>query len=127
MTEKWRLGTAMTLGILLGASAASLRSQDRAVAVPGMKVLLENAQVRVQYHDVAVGETVPLHSHPGYVAYVLKPYKARLRLADGSAHVVDRKPGEGFWGDPVTHSVENLGDNEIHNLIVELKGADRAR
>jgi quercetin dioxygenase-like cupin family protein len=86
-----------------------------------MKVLLENARVRVQYHDVAVGETGPMHSHPAYVAYVLKPYKAKLRLADGSQKVVDRKPGDVFWGDPVTHSVENLGDTEIHNLIVELK------
>lgn len=62
-----------------------------------------------------------MHSHPPYVAYVLKPYKARLRLADGSQKIVDRKPGDVFWGDTVTHSVENLGDAEIHNLIVELK------
>jgi hypothetical protein len=35
--------------------------------------------------------------------------------------LVDRKPGDVSWGEPVTHSVENLGRNEIHNLIVELK------
>jgi quercetin dioxygenase-like cupin family protein len=82
---------------------------------------MENARVRVQYHDVAVGETVPMHSRPAYVVYVFKPYKAKLGLADGSQQVVDRKPGDVFWADPVTHSVENLGDTEIHNLIVELK------
>jgi len=119
---RWRLVTAVAFGAALGFSAGTLRSQDRAAVVPGMRVLLENARVRVQYHDVAVGETVPMHSHPAYVAYVLKPYKARLRLADGSQKLVDRKPGDVFWGDPVTHSVENLGDAEIHNLIVELKG-----
>jgi hypothetical protein len=46
---------------------------------------------------------------------------SRLRLADGSERVVDRKAGDAFWGDAVTHSVENLGETEIHNLIVELK------
>ena len=121
MSERRRLAIAVGVGIALGLGAGTLRSQDRAQVVPGMKVLLENAHVRVQYHDVAVGETVPMHSHPSYVAYVLKPYKARLKQNDGSERVVDRKPGDVFWGDPVTHSVENLGTNDIHNLIVELK------
>ena len=121
MRGNLQLGAAATFGLVVGFSAGLLHSQDRAAVVPGMKVLLENARVRVQYHDVAVRETVPMHSHPAYVAYVIKPYKARLRLADGSEKLVDRKPGDVFWGDPVTHSVENLGDSEIHNLIVELK------
>ena len=59
-----------------------------------MKVLLENARVRVQFHDVAVGETVPMHAHPSYVAYVIKPYKARLKQADGTEKLVDRQPGD---------------------------------
>ena len=119
MSQRIRVSCALAGGLLLGFAAA--RAQDRAVAVPGMKVLLENARVRVQFHDVAVGETVPMHSHPSYVAYVIKPYKARLKLADGSEKLVDRQPGDVFWGDAVTHTVENLGTNEIHNLIVELK------
>ena len=121
MSNRGRLGTAMTLGVFVGLFVGRLGSQDRAAVVPGMKVLLENARVRVQYHDVAVGETVPLHSHPSYVAYVLKPYKAKLKRADGTETLVDRKPGDVFWSDAVTHSVQNLGDNDIHNLIVELK------
>lgn len=123
MRDKGMIVAAGIVGLLVGAAAGPLHSQDRAKAVPGMKVLLENDQVRVQYHDVAVGETVPMHSHPSYVAYVLKPYKARLRQSDGSETLVDRKPGDVFWGEPVTHTVENLGDNEIHNLIVELKAS----
>jgi quercetin dioxygenase-like cupin family protein len=122
LADRWWLGIGVAFGVLVGFSAGSLRSQDRAAVVPGMKVLLENARVRVQYHDVAVGETVPMHSHPAYVAYVIEPYKARLRQADGSEKTVDRKPGDVFWADPVTHSVENLANTGIHNLIVELKG-----
>ena len=121
MADRWKLAVATSVGGLLGFSVPALHSQDRAVTVPGMKVLLENARVRVQYHDVAVRETVPLHSHPAYVAYVLAPYKARLRQPDGTEKRVDRKVGDVFWGDPVTHTVENLGDDAIHNLIVELK------
>ena len=35
-----------------------------------MKILLQNDRVRVQFHDVKVGETTAMHSHPAYVAYV---------------------------------------------------------
>ena len=119
MHRGWPVVVSAALGTLLGFSLG--RAQDRALAVPGMKVLLENAKVRVQFHDVAVGETVPMHTHPSYVAYVIKPYKARLVQADGTEKRVDRQPGDVFWGEPVTHTVENLGTNEIHNLIVELK------
>ena len=47
-----------------------------------MNVLLENECVRVQYHDVPVGGTIPMHSHPNYVVYVLKSFRARITLAD---------------------------------------------
>lgn len=113
-------------GSIVVLSAGALHAQDRAATVPGMKVLLENARVRVQYHDVAVGETVPMHSHPAYVAYVIAPYKARLRTKDGAERMVDRQPGDVFWGEPTTHTVENLGTVPIHNLIVELKDAPGA-
>jgi quercetin dioxygenase-like cupin family protein len=121
MTHNWRVVVAAAAGIVVGVSVTLLHSQDRAAVVPGMKVLLENARVRVQFHDVAVGQTVPMHSHPCYVAYVIAPYKAKLKLAGGSEKLVDRQPGDVFWGDPVMHSVENLGTSGIHNLIVELK------
>jgi quercetin dioxygenase-like cupin family protein len=96
---------------------------DRVAAVPGTKVLLENACVRVQYHDVAVGQTIPMHSHPNYVVYVLKAFKARITLPDGSQRISEHQAGEAYWNPPVAHSVENLGNTEIHNLIVELKPA----
>ena len=96
-------------------------AQDRATVVPGMKVLLENACVRVQYHDVAVGQTVPMHSHPNYVVYTLNAFKARIRLKDGTQRISQRKAGEAYWNEPIAHSVENVGRTPIHNLIVELK------
>ena len=104
-------------------SVLAVRSlaQDRAAVVPSMKVLLENECVRVQFHDAAVGETIPMHSHPNYVVYTMRPFKARIRLKDGTVRISERKGGEAYWNPPITHSVENLGRTPIHNLIVELK------
>ncbi len=110
------------VGLFTPLAGILVRAQDRASVVPEMKVLLENEHVRVQFHDVGVGEKTPLHSHPSYVAYVFSPYTARFVLADGSAKTAERKTGDVFYSGPVTHSVENIGTTPIHNLIVELKG-----
>jgi beta-alanine degradation protein BauB len=113
-----------TAGLVLACGVfteASSRWQDRAAAVPDMKVLLQNERVRVQFHDVAVGETTPLHSHPAYVAYVFNAYTARSVLADGTEATLARKPGDVFYSGPVTHRIVNTGTTPIHNLIVELK------
>lgn len=107
--------------MLIAAPWTAAWAQDRAVIVPGMKVLLDNRCVRVQYHDVDVGKTVPMHSHPSYVVYTLAPFKARIRLKDGTERISERKAGEAYWNVPITHSVENLGSTPVHNLIVEMK------
>jgi quercetin dioxygenase-like cupin family protein len=96
-------------------------AQDRRAIVPEMNVLLENDCVRVQYHDVAVGQTIPMHSHPNYVVYSLKSFEARITLPDGSQRTSKREAGEAYWNEAITHSVENLGSTDIHNLIIELK------
>ena len=106
---------------LTACATAATPIPDRVAAVPGTKVLLDNECVRVQYHDVAVGQTIPMHSHPNYVVYVLKDFKARITLSDGTQRISERKAGEAYWNPPIEHSVENLGSTDIHNLIVELK------
>jgi quercetin dioxygenase-like cupin family protein len=113
------------VAVVLGSGAAAIATwtiaQDRVAAVPETKVLLENECVRVQYHDVPVGRTIPMHSHPNYVVYALKPFKARITLADGTQRISERRAGEAYWNAAIKHSVENLGSTDIHNLIVELK------
>ena len=118
-----RLSKNALAGVIVVSSALAARTlaQDRAVVVPGMKVLLENKCVRVQYHDVGVGQTIPMHSHPNYVVYTLTPFRARIRLKDGTQRISQRNAGEAYWNEPITHSVENLGETPIHNLILELK------
>lgn len=117
----WQHGLTAAGIIVTLAPGARAIAQDRATVVPTMKVLLDNECVRVQYHDAAVGETIPMHSHPNYVVYTLKPFRARIRLKDGTQRISQRKAGEAYWNPPITHSVENLGRTPIHNLIVELK------
>jgi beta-alanine degradation protein BauB len=120
MSRKSTCALAVAIALAVAMPVASA-AQDRTVVMPETKVLLNNDCVRVQYHDVAVGRTTPMHSHPNYVVYVLKPFKARIRLADGTQRISERKAGEAYWNPPITHSVENIGSSDIHNLIVEIK------
>lgn len=118
-----RRGLAAVPAIML-AAATPAGAQDRALAVPEMRVLLENDRVRVQYHDVAPGETTPLHSHPAYVAYVFTDYVGLAILSDGEEIALSRRAGEVFYSGPVMHRIRNTGATPIHNLIVELRAPD---
>jgi hypothetical protein len=111
----------LCLSLMLVAAPAFSRAQDRAAVVPDMAVQLQNDRVRVQFHDVAVGETTPMHSHPAYVAYVFGDYTAQAILADGREVPLSRKKGDVFFNEATTHRIANTGTTPIHNLIVELK------
>ena len=117
---KLRSMTAAVLGLALTPVAPAI-GQDRAVVMSEMKVLLDNECVRMQFHDVAVGEKTPMHSHPRYAVYVFNSYKARITLADGTERSSVHQAGDAFWNVATQHAVENLGDTPIHNLALELK------
>lgn len=91
--------TLLVAAFVFSAVSSAVLAQDRAAAVPDMKVLLENDCVRMQFHDVAVGEKTPMHSHPKYAVYVFNPYKARITLADGSQRISEHKAGDAFWNE----------------------------
>jgi hypothetical protein len=114
------MARASILVVLLVAVAPAL-AQDRVAVMPDMNVLLENECVRMQFHDVAVGERTPMHSHPNYAVYVFNSYKARITLADGSNRISEHEAGDAFWNVASQHVVENLGTTAIHNLVMELK------
>ena len=125
MKRNWRQAAALVFIVAATAAGTAVATwaavQDRAAVVPGMKVLLDNDCVRVQYHDVGVKQKVPMHSHPNYVVYTLAAFKARITLPDGTQRISERKAGEAYWNEALSHSVENLGSTDIHNLIVEMK------
>ena len=126
MKQSWKYMIIVLVSTVV-ISTTWLFAQNRAEVVPDMKVLLENDCVRVQYHDVAVGGTIPMHSHPKYVVYTLKSFKARITLLDGTTRISQHEAGEAYWNEPITHSVENIGENDVHNLIIELKQTDACK
>ena len=87
----------------------------------GLQVKFENDRVRVLELCLKPGQREKQQSHPQYVLYALTDYKVRNTKADGTAQIFGRKAGDVFWGEPVTHSGENIGNTEVRAVIVELK------
>jgi len=109
-----------------------LHPLDAMTAAPDHhEVILENEQVRVLDTKLGPGGQTPVHAHqwPGAL-YVLSWSDFVRRDADGNILVDSRdwekRPakGEALWGMPlVPHSVENVGDEDLHIIAVELKQA----
>jgi quercetin dioxygenase-like cupin family protein len=91
------------------------------VAPEQFKVLLENEHVRVLEFRMKPGDKQEMHTHPATIHIELTPTKVRIAYPDGKAVEVEGKQGEVIWVGPVKHTVENIGNNEIHGYIVELK------
>ena len=87
----------------------------------GLSVRFENDRVRVLELRLLPGECEGMHTHPQYVLYALTDYRVKNTNADGTVRVFERKQGDVFWGEPVTHGGENVGETEVHAVIVELK------
>jgi len=105
-------------------------SLDAVVAAPDHhSVVLENDHVRVLDTRVKAGDTVPVHTHrwPG-VQYILSLADFVRRDGDGELLVDSRTmdfPKEApfvLWSEPLPpHTLENVGDDVIHVIVVELK------
>jgi beta-alanine degradation protein BauB len=87
----------------------------------GLQVKFENDRVRVLELRLRPGERERQHSHPQYVLYALTDYRVRNTKADGTTQVFERKAGDVYWGEPITHGGENIGTTELRAVIVELK------
>jgi hypothetical protein len=99
----------------------AVRANPRAFAV-----LFENDRVRVLEFTSRPGIGIcgqGVHSHPPHVNIAITAVKARITLPDGKTFVAQNKPGDVFWEDAVTHSVENIGGSNARAYMVELKDA----
>jgi len=95
---------------------------DLVIAEPRQaRVLLENDRVRVLDVRVGVGQKQAMHMHPDHLVYPLSAYRVKHVAADGSTSIGERQPGEVIWIPAESHAGENVGETEIHVLIVELK------
>ena len=113
--------------------SASVYSEsfDGPVAAPEHhKVIFEDERVRIMEFKCPPGDVVPLHTHRwASVNYVLRLSDFLSFDADGNLKLDSRegkfggKEGEAFCLPPFPplHSVENIGDREMHGISVELK------
>ncbi len=91
-------------------------------------LLLENEFVRVLDTKVGPGETVPLHTHRWPSTLYILSWSDFVRRDDAGRVVVDSRnlakvpPGNALWSGPLPpHTLENVGQSELHAISVELK------
>lgn len=100
-------------------------AQDPAKVMPrAYRVALENDQLRVLEFTGRPGMGVcgqGMHSHPAHLTVVLSDWQGLATTPDGITKNRERKLGDVFWSEAVTHKVENTGATNSRVLIVELK------
>jgi quercetin dioxygenase-like cupin family protein len=97
-------------------------SQDAVKAAPeSYKVLFENDDVRVLDVHIKKGAVSEMHTHPKCVAYCLNDSKLKFTFPGGKNENVDFKTGQTVWLNALSHSVENIGSDEMRSIMVELK------
>lgn len=117
-TVLWRSLVLAVLGLCVATSGTV--AQDMAKVAPEIvTVLLENDHVRVLDVNAKAGNTLPMHSHPGYVLYSFSDGNVRTTLADGKTSDTEFKAGEARWSEPIIHANEAL--SETHVLVIEVK------
>ena len=107
------------------AKAAQL---DALIAAPKHHTLiLENDRMRLLDTRIPVGDTVPVHTHrwPG-VYYTLSFSHFVRRDGEGNVLFDSRTlagpmPSAAFLENLPPHSVENVGDQDVHLVSVEIK------
>ena len=85
------------------------------------KTVIENDRVWVLESKMAPGSTTEMHHHPAVVAVSLTTAKVRFTLGDGQTMEAELNEGDSMYLDAVDHATENIGDNELHVMLVELK------
>lgn len=102
---------------------------DALIAAPKHhRLILENDHIRMLDTVIPVGETVPVHTHRWPGVYHTLQFSHFIRR-DGEGKVLfDSRALSGPMGEAAflenlpPHSVENVGDCDIHLISVELKG-----
>ncbi len=104
---------------------------DGPIAAPEHhKVIFENDRVRVVDFRVKPGDTVPLHTHRWPTVNYFIKLSEFLSYDSGGNLKVDSRDGEASQREgsvfclpafPPLHSVENIGDGEMHGIAFELK------
>ncbi len=107
--------------------APSANAQDPVkVASQAFVEKLNNDNVRVLEYHSKPGSKEAMHTHSTSVLYVVSGGKFKSTTPDGKSQVVEYKSGDVVWRESLTHSGENVGDTEIHAILIEVKEAKPA-
>ncbi|MET0342398.1 MAG: cupin [Polyangiales bacterium] len=96
----------------------------------GTRLLFENERVRVWEMRLAPGASCELHRHDSDYLFV-NVAKARVTLFpdEGEPETSDVTPGSVTYtevGTGIVHRLQNTGDTEHYEVLVELKGPSRS-
>lgn len=105
-------------------------SLDALIAAPDHhKLLFENERVRVLDTCIPAGDRTPVHTHQWPGALHVLSWSNFVRYDDKGNILVDSRKVDGFkvppkvvWSAPLPpHSLENVGEADLHIISVELK------
>ena len=105
-------------------------SLDALVAAPDHhRLMLENDRVRVLDTRIAPGDRTPVHTHRWPCAMYVLSWSDFVRYDDKGGVLLDSRtidalktPPEVLWGAALPpHSLENVGNTDVHVISVELK------
>lgn len=85
------------------------------------RVVLENARVRVIDIRGNPGQSFPLHFHPARVIVNLGTARSIVTNPNEKPHLVDYRPGNAYWGEPIEH-FDAVLVGALHNISIEMKG-----
>ena len=120
------LAVGVALGVFGTAATGRVATQDPVKVSPHLySVRLDNDRVRILEYRLKPGEKESTHRHPPGVVYVLNAAIVRSTLPDGKTVEISSKAGDVSWRDATSHSLENVGQSEAHNLAIDVKPCSR--
>jgi beta-alanine degradation protein BauB len=116
-----RIATVLLLAVL---SIVALGQDPAKVDPKHVRILFENAHMRVLEFRDRPGEKTPMHSHPAYMTYMTGPGRTKVTLPDGQTKMIESKGSDFECHPPTQHANENAGRTETQELMIEFKDAE---
>lgn len=96
--------------------------EDALKAAPNQyKLLYENDRIRILENRSKPGDQTQMHSHPDMVACAIRDSAFKFTLPNGECVTAELKAGHAIFVKGMDHITENIGKNETHVILVELK------
>lgn len=83
-------------------------------------VLADSLNLKAYEFVANPGDSIPMHSHPDHIIYVLESGTAEITGKDGKTQTAEFKKGACMLSGPQSHSAKNTGATPIKLLIVHV-------